>query len=592
MKLAQSLSGTLAVALLSCWSAAQAQGVAPTPLPAVVPRMGDVPQKTPPRPWPKADAGPVPVGEDFPGLGNSELKPNAKVDTLPGLNDRRQLLEPVPAAAAASVPTALRKWSLEPSITVRATGSDNARVAGVKKKDIYFEVLPRLSIRSEGVRHRLNADVGVSQVAYVKDSYPSRIDPVVNASLNSTLIDKFLFLDASALVERRAPTPFGSQSASLDPADKVRTHIYRVSPYVLWRSGPELEVSLRSDNNWTRRLSQPAVVGSSQGSDKVFYQNTQARLTREPRPFGLGLELGDQRLRYDNAASVLRLQNALVSLGYAVDPQLTLYVLGGAERSSFAKSFGAAITTETDSDAGGRFRWAPLERSVVTGEVRRRFFGNSFNFQWNHRSPFLGLKLSAVKEPNTQPDSANLSGDLVTQFDAIFRSRGFNAAQREALVRGALTQYGLPDNLDGPVNLYLSRAELGTVFSAELSVLRRRTATVLTLYSRKLEQLRRSNDPKFPSLSTGDAQQKGVQAAVVFRLSPVVSLEAGYRFDRTQGVTFVGDKLTKEHLFAVGSSFALSPRTKLALGVQHQWFSLDGASSNANSATVGMTHRF
>jgi uncharacterized protein (PEP-CTERM system associated) len=592
MMMAHLLRSTLVVALLSSYGVAQAQGVTPTPLPPIVPRIGEVPQKTPPRPLPKTDAGPFPVGEDIPGLLNTDLKPNAKFENPPAAATGVSV-EGVPVAAAASAPTVPRSsLSIEPSITTRATGSDNARVAGARKKDIYFELLPSLTVRSTGLRHRLNAVLGASQVAYVKDSYPRRFDPLVNASLNSTLIEKFLFLDASAQVERRPPTPFGAQAASSDPADKVRTQIYRLSPYILWRPDGELEASLRSDNNWTRRSSQVGVVTVGASAAKVFSQNTQTRLTRDPRPLGVGLELGDQTLRYDNESAVLRLQNALVSLGYAVDPELTLYVVGGTERSSFAKSLGADATTETDSDVGARFRWAPLERSVVTGEIRRRFFGNSFNVQWSHRSPFLGLKLSAVKAPNTQPDSVNLSGDLITQFDAVFRSRGFNAAQRESLVRSALNQYGLPDKLNDPVNLYLSRAQLGTTFNAELSLLGRRTVTVLTLYQRKLEQLQRNNDVKLPLATAADVQQKGVQAVLVFRLTPVVSLEAGYRFDRAQSLNFGVQKLTKENLFSVGSNFALSPSTKLTFGVQNQSLNTDGSSSDSNSATVSMTHRF
>jgi uncharacterized protein (PEP-CTERM system associated) len=592
MMTAPSFQGVLAAAVLSFVGVVQAQGVIPTPLPPIIPRIGDAPQKIPPRPAPKTDTGPFPLGEDIPGLLNTELKPNAKFENSSAATTGTSV-EGVPAAAAAaSAPTVQRSWSVEPSITTRATGSDNARVAGARKKDIYFEVLPRLTLRSEGLRHRLNAVLGASQVAYVKDSYPRRFDPLVNASLNSTVIEKFLFLDASAQIERRPPTPFGAQAASADPADKVRTQTYRLSPYILWRPDGELEASLRSDNNWTKRSSQAGVVAVGANAVKVFSQNTQARLTREPRPFGGGLEFGDQMLRYDNESSVLRLQNALVSLGYAIDPELTLYVVGGAERSSFAKSLGADVTSQTDSDVGARFRWAPLERSVVTGEMRRRFFGNSFNVQWSHRSPFLGLKFSAVKEPNTQPDSVNLSGDLVTQFDAVFRSRGFNAAQRESLVRSALNQYGLPDKLNDPVNLYLSRAQLGTIFSAELSLLGRRTVTVLSLYQRKLEQLQRNNDVKLPSATTGDVQQKGLQTALVFRLTPVVSLEAGYRFDRAQSLNFGVQRLTKENLFSVGSSLALSPRTKLTFGLQHQAVNTDGSSSDSNSATVSMTHRF
>jgi uncharacterized protein (PEP-CTERM system associated) len=576
-------------AVCSALSLAHAQGLQPAPLPLPASGVGSA-QRPAPKPL-LLPAAPLPNNEGLPPEGEPQTNPSFGVNPANPRADRTERDGVTGASAALGstvfAPAAVRNWSLEPSVTVRTTATDNSRLSTAKKKELFLEVSPQVAFRTTSPRLRLDSTLGLDQVAYLKDSFPDRIDPRASLNLNSTLIDNFLFLDAGAQVDRRAPTPFGVQSRTVDPGQRVRTKVFRFSPYVLWRSQDGLSASLRSDNDWSRRSS-PDVASA----DKVYSQNTRAVLTKEPQPFGAGLELRDQSLRYNNESSVLHLQNALVSLGYAFDPQFVLYALAGQERNSFAPTPGLPVTSETDSDYGLRLRWTPLERSVLTAEARQRFFGTSYAVQWNHRSPFLGLQIAATKEPNTQPETVRLAGDLIGQFDAIFRARGFNASQRQSLVRSTLNEYALPDNLNEPTNVYLSRAQLATAFTAELTLLGRRTVTAFSVYRRKLEQLTRNGVAPAPFAGLGDVDQRGVQALLTFRLTPILSLEGGYRFDRSQGLG-LDTRQTKENLFTVGSRFALSPRTGVALGLQHLSLNSSGSATvKANSATLGMTHRF
>jgi uncharacterized protein (PEP-CTERM system associated) len=582
---------TLALLIGAFSGLLQAQGVAPTPLPGVgvSPGVG-APLKPSGRPLGRPDAGPLPWAEPA-NPADAEPKPNARFDADPVRAERvdRSVLAP---GAAASAPTEVpRTWSVEPSITARAIASDNSRLGagpGTKKKDIQFELSPQVALRAQGPRLRLDSVIGLEQVSYLKDSYDSRLDPRLGLNLNAALVENFLFLDAAAQIDRRAATPFGVQSASFDTAQKVRTKYFRLSPYIAWRPEDAWRVSLRSDNDWTRRSGSDVSLTAR----KVYSQNSVASVAREPQPLGASLELRDQSLRYNDESSVIHLQNALLALGYAIDPQLVVYALGGSERSSFAKAPGLPITTRTDSDTGVRVRWAPLERSVVTAEARQRFFGTGYDLQWNHRSTFFALRLQANREPNTQPEQVRLAGDLVGQLDAIFRSRGFNAAQRQSLVRGALNEYALPDNLTDPTNVYLSRAQLSTNVGADLTLLGRRTVTVLSVYRRKLEQLRRSGESRPAFADAGEVDQRGAQVLATFRLTPTTALEAAYRYDRAQGLGFNTQNQTKQQLYGLGTKFALSPSTSVALGVQHLSLKSTGLPIQANSASLGMTHRF
>jgi len=502
----------------------------------------------------------------------------------------------VQAQQAAPPTTTPRSWTIEPTLLVRSVASDDARLDGSGKKDISYELVPSLALRSRGPRHHLDAKVGVDHVAYTKDAYPKRTDPLVDVSLNTVLVPNALSLDTAATAERRASTPFGSQDANTDVNQQVRTQTWRLSPSFQVAPREGVRASVRSDNTWIRRFGE-GVNALGGNVDKVYSRNTLAKLEREPRPLGVGLELSDQAVDYNDQSDALRLQDALLSVGYAVDPQFTVYLLGGRERSRFSSVPNGSPTTHTDSDTGLRVRWAPLERSTLTAEARKRFFGNSYKVQWDHRSPFLGLRLAAAREPLIAPDSLRFTGDIRGQFDAIFQSRGFDPAQREALVRSALIAYGLPDSINSPANVYVNRAQLASTANAEVALMGRRTTLVLSAYTRKQEQLHLEGEPAVSVFDQGDLKQTGAQSALSFRLTPRVSLDAAYRYDRTQGVGLTNaSQLTKERVTTVGTGLALSPRTRVGLALQYQ--ELDTTvggrppSTQATSATVTLFHRF
>jgi uncharacterized protein (PEP-CTERM system associated) len=503
---------------------------------------------------------------------------------------------PRPGSVGAAPSAADRGWLVEPSITVRTIGSNDARLDGSGKKDISVQVTPSVALHSRGPRHRLDAKLGVDYLTYAKDAYPDRTDPVGSLALNSVLVPNVLFLDAGATAERRASTPFGSQNADVDVNQQVRTRTGQLSPYVQVAPTAGVKASLRSDNAWTHRSGSGVAVTGGGNIEKVYTRSTLARVEREPLPLGVGLELGEKAVDYNGQTDALRLQNALLSVGYALDPQFTVYLLGGKERSRFSGVPGGTPTTRTDSDTGLRLRWAPLERSILTAEARKRFFGNSYQLQWDHRSPFLGLKLLATREPYIASESMLLSGNLASQFDAIYQSRGFDAAQRAALVRGALDAYGLPDTLNDPATLYVNRAQLATTANAEIALMGRRTALVLSAYRRQLEQLQREGEPSVTILTVGDVKQTGAQAALSFRLTPMLSLETAYRHDRSEGLGLNASLQTRERTVSAGTGLLLSPRTRVGLSVQHQ--ELDTTvggrppSSEATSATVTLFHRF
>jgi len=517
---------------------------------------------------------PVPGRSVMTPSPSAPLQPDAPVSPLVS---NPLVLETVP-----------RNFYIDGVIDVRATGTDRGRLDRESGKDILLGVSPRLSLHSRGAQLRVNATVGVDHVDFVKNTDSDYTQPLVNADMQAEIVDNLVFLDGSLSLDRRSTSPFSVQGADVPTEQQVETGILRLVPRVETRNPSGWNLLARSDNIWTKRSSD-AVVPTSQ-TDDSYSQNTFGRLERMPERIGYGIEGGWESLRYQSMnEDVIQLQSGRLSLGMAVTPQFTGWLLAGAERSRFDR------TTQTDADYGVRLRWAPLERSVVTAEVRKRFFGTGFNAQWDHRNRDFALSLGGSREPLTAPEAVQLGGNIGEQFDNIYRARGYSQAQREALVRAALVAYGLPANLTDPVSLQVSRPQLATTANGILSLMGRRTVLVLTGYYRRLVELRHSDDPVLASVP-GDVRQVGAQLSLNVLLTPLTGLDAFYRIDDSKGLGFDAGRTSRDQVYSIGTTHSLSPKTRVNLSIQHHRLDSNDLvrlnAASANSATLGLTYRF
>lgn len=491
------------------------------------------------------------------------------------------------AAAVEPLPVARNRF-IEGSVSTAVTATDRGRLDREAGKDLILEVRPRLSVISRGAQARVNATLGVDHVRYINHTNADFTQPVVSADAQTTLVDNLLFVDGGVSIDRRASSPYSTQTSGVSTDELVKTQIYRLAPRLEHRGGSGWNSLLRSDNTWTKRSG--TGVGADGQAGDTYSQNTQGSVDRAPEAFGGGIEGSREELRYDDESDTVRLESVRGKLGYAFSPQFTGWVLAGRERNQFSG------LTDTDNDVGVRVRWAPLERSTLTAEARKRFFGNGYNVRWEHHHRHFGLTLGASREPFTQPDSVRLAGNLGEQFDAMYQARGYDQAQRDALVRAALAAYGLPANLTDPVNLHINRAQLATTGTGLLSVMGRRSVFIVSGYYRKLTALTRTDDPVL-ALASGDVRQMGGQVSVNFRLTPLSSLDAAWRVDDSRGLGVDAFRASRDQIFSVGTTHSLSPHARVNLGLQHHVLESSAdtsrpASVSANSATVGLNYRF
>ncbi|WKB53916.1 TIGR03016 family PEP-CTERM system-associated outer membrane protein [Eleftheria terrae] len=474
--------------------------------------------------------------------------------------------------------------------TLTATSNSTYGQSGKAHGDVLLDVAPRLRLQRDGARLKLSGEVGANAVHYARGTLADRLLPNARLSLESQPVEQWLRLDANAAVEQSASDAFAGQPEAGSSLNQATTKRLRVAPAIDRRLSPTLALLARSEHAWTRRSGDDSAT--SAGGDRVYQQQQLVRLSRQPLPFGGSVEYSRDDASYGgDSISALELEAIRLVASYAVDPELVLSLVAGHERSAFLG------TDESDAIYGARLQWSPTERTELQAAVERRFMGTGWNLQWQHRSPFVALTVRASRQPVALSTSQRLGssgGDTASLLDAILTTRHPDPVQRRQLVQDMIARLGLPAQLLRPVELFSNYAQLEQDTSASLALLGRRTTLTATLYVRKLERLRRADDP-LADLGGGSAdnEQRGIAFNLNRRLSATTQADLGLSWARVVGQGLLEGSRSHEKVLRAGLHHNLSPQTQVSVGLRRALLDSSVTGSAQESAGfVGLGHRF
>lgn len=491
-------------------------------------------------------------------------------------------------AEQAGVP---RAWRLDAGVSATLTATSNSGYTDRQqsRSDRILNLEPRLSFARRGGRVRLAGDLSASALHYFDDTQPDRVLPRASLNLESMLVDRWVYLDASAEVDQTASDPYASRPDGRSAFNQITTRRFLVSPRIDHWFTPSLSLLARSDFAWTRRNGDYAADDPRRDSRE---QQHFVRLEQQPLPLGGSLEYVHQDTRYDgDVDSVLTLDTLRAVVSYAITPQLSVGIVGGREHSEFS------LSEHTDSLYGVRLRWQPTERTLLTSAVEDRFFGTGWDLQFTHRMPFLAVHFRSFREPTAQPSSQILEpggGSVRNLLDAILTTRYPDPVAREELVRRIIRDLNLPETLRGPIEVFADYAQLLRGNHLSVALLGRRTTVAVNLYQRRYWQLTREDDVLAPDPSfASDHEQVGAALDVTRRLTPQTSLGLLLQYSRIEGLGSREDDFSRERIVRVTLQHQLSPDTAVTLGARRQLLRSNVSSSAREAAAfVGVSHSF
>lgn len=483
---------------------------------------------------------------------------------------------------------AAQVWKREAKVEASAIATTNGagRPSGFEESDLLLSLMPGLRIAREAADYSFSVNGSVELVSSAEGTRESRALPRLEATLNSTLVDRLLFFDAVATIRQVEADPFlGRGSAGL--GDNLRrTEYVQLSPYLRHEFSPRISFNARLDETYT------SVENDSAANVKVHA--ARASLDGRPEPLGFGLEVQRQDTRYvELANSSWKLDSARASLHAKLFDELIVSVIAGKERTT------SELAERTDDIRGVGLNWVPSPRTQMEGRVERRFFGKGFNARVSHRTSFLSFSASAAREPVSSTSSlgAVAGGDSLGDFlDAILTSRYPDPGQRAALVEGLLASRGLPTQLARALELLAGYAQLRTGGNATVAYLSPRTTASMTVFAQSLRFLTTDDAQPIAAVAlTDDARQGGVEFNVSYLLTRQSRIGLRGRWLQVRGLGVRDGERTTDRDLRLLWSVNLSPRTEVAFGPYWRHVATNSATATTfreTAAQAVLTHRF
>ena len=474
------------------------------------------------------------------------------------------------------------------TLTNQLTATNNGGLARrpEARNDLIASVRPEFALHRRGAGLDLDLQAAATFLGYASGSESGGVLPDVRGNLKSAVIDRWVFLDAAAVVRQSEVDPFGARAGDRSNVNRRTETSYRLSPYIEREFAPNTSFLARHDFASTRN-------GAGDGA-RLTSNQTLVRVERQPVPLGAALEATRMRSETNGSLGTRFSLDTLRARGsLAIAQQVVLGVVIGQDRSSYL------LSDHTDALYGINAQWTPGPRTQVAAAVEHRFFGKSGSLSIQHRMPIMSFGISLSRQPVMSSSSLGVLGqgtDVRNFLDAILTTRYPDPTVRSGVVDSVVSRRGLDTRPTEAIDLVADYPQLQTTVQLTWVLLVSRNTASLTLYSQTRKRLTWDGDP-LSALSTAiaDTRQSGSTLQFNRRLTPRLTASALLRWSKISGLAARDTDKSGDTALRLSLLRELSPRTSVSAGVQRDRFTTNVAGQHSYDATlafVGMSYRF
>jgi uncharacterized protein (PEP-CTERM system associated) len=471
-------------------------------------------------------------------------------------------------------------------ITTDSTATSNVGLdgPGAVRSDLVLAVTPQLRLSGGGAGWRLQGEASTTAQLYANHSRRDRLLPRADLKLGTLVLERWLTLDARALVTAEKANPFGGGNSADVSSLQINSQV-QLSPTLDHEFSPGQRLRVRSDNSWAYQSStnqgDPSVA-SSAGTHVASY-------SQEPRPLGWRAEVSrlDSRNR-DLSDPVLRHDTLRGVLSYVIDPQVTINLTGGRDRARYG------VNQRFGTLRGLGLLWQPGPSSQLQAQAEQHFYGLGWKVQGLYRGPNLSVNFDGDRDIGSYAAALGSllpGGSVADLLDRMLIGRIPDAAQRAIAVQDLISRRGLPSTLSRPTELFSSRAEMRT--RANLSVGLLGVRHVLTLSAHSLHTQDLPGDQLLTGVVSGDARQNGWSVDLNRKLDPRTSANISLASNHNVGLGINSGRESEETSVRLGVTHELTARTIVSAGARRVMLrSTVLADANETAVFAGALHRF
>lgn len=478
---------------------------------------------------------------------------------------RRGLAIAVSAVCADLQSASAAEWKSSMSLNLGTTVTDNAMLVprASAQSDVILVTQPTLNLSKDKGRLRLKASYSPSMIGYLQGTQADTLQNNLNASGTYEAIDRFLFIDARALMTRIFVSPLAAQST--DPAiatsSSTESRTVGVSPYITGRLGSGGSYSLREDYTYTS-------FGSN-GLSATTTNRVTARASEAPGTFIVfsgdyaytSTDFGGGRPFTTNLGRARATVN--------IDPEFNVFATAGYEDNDYG------ATRYSGSTYGGGFEWKPTSRTSVTGNAEHRFLGTSYSFIATHRTAHTSWRFVAQRSDQTYQTPALGIQALNTRtlLDGALQGSFPDDSARSQEVERLMRTLGLPDVVASPSMVLAPRIVQIESIEPSISLHGIRDTLMLSMYRRETTPVSVNTSGGIPDPFNNATAIKQTGGGVMLSHQFTAATTAAVNFDRftTQSKSAnnaIPDNETRQQTYRVSLNHMLSSRTRVSATVR------------------------
>lgn len=450
-------------------------------------------------------------------------------------------------------------WNPTAALTVGATVSDNAFMAprGQERSDIILRTMPTIGVHRDGPRLKLKASYAPIVLGYVNGTASDTIVNSLNATGNFEAIEDFFFLEARALVTQSSLSPLGVQSTgpASNSANRLESRTVTMSPYIQGRIPGGGSYRLRDD--YSRQTYSTGGIG-----DTVTNRIT-ASATDAPGTFvRFGGDASYTNVELGGFAATTSKIGRL-SASFVTDPELTLAVNAGYEDNNYGqRTFSGGVF-------GTNVGWRPSQRTTFDVGYEKRYFGGSFNVNFQYSTRLASFKLRAYRAEQELQNRATGTQllDTRTLLDSSLASRFPDSANRAREVERLMQAGGLPATLSTPTSFLSNRVNRVEAFEPSVAIAGTRSTLLFSVFVRQTTPLSDNLTGGVADVftTTSRIRQTGMGLTVTHTLASDLSFLAGLDLIKTRGALIGAsngqDSESKQQSFRTSLTYTISPTT-------------------------------
>lgn len=395
---------------------------------------------------------------------------------------RRPVAAAVGLALLSLAPAARADWKFTPGIELRETYTDNVALRANAQANWVTEAAPSFRLEHTGPRLVMSADYSRHFYEYadkdVGGLYGATQD--LRATAKAKVINEFLFVDADASIGQRDASAFGpllqnsGNGFARTNATEIKTA--RVSPYIKQRFGPYATAELRY--MYDRLTSSTGGLNNSTGNTVSL--NVASGNAFRLLGWGVQASQSHQKgLATTTPGGESDSENYALTLRWAATSQLTLTALGGYDSYDYQALGG--------SNGGNAWQlgidWQPSSRTRLQASAGKRYYGNSYSLQAQHRARTSVWSLNYNDSVTSTRQQFLLPSaiDTFSMLDRLFTTAIPDADARHQAVAAYIQAAGLPASLANSINYFSNRYYLQKQLQAVVALNGPRTTTIMTL---------------------------------------------------------------------------------------------------------------